>query len=217
MKSIVIIFIAFILIVINSCIKPDTRECPKEFVLYGEITPYKSAYSLSDTINIDLNLTTNVIEKNLSTFYNLKGMDLSIGFKIYRLDSPKTDVYHGVFEFCDFIKIDSSKFSIYTIENNTSLYSSIKLEKDSTVSISYIPNKKGIYMLSCGVFTNMNKQDFVGACNNNGIDLSTILNKDKDNNFYLLYESPNEFYNTWITSVPSRFYYQKSGFAYKVE
>jgi len=212
LKLFIVLLVAFSI----SCEKAD--ECPKEFTVFGKTLPYSDLYKKGDTIILSTEFSNMIYSKDLKKEFDFTKVELNFGFRIFRVDSPNTGYYSSATDYCNIIRLDTLPFEvIHFSSGNSMLFGSIIIKKGiNSNSISIILTEAGTFMLSYGVFTNESIEDFQNNCKGNTYDLSTRLNNNKDNNINLLKESPNEHFNTWMIVEPNRFYYQKSGFAYRV-
>ena len=61
-----------------------------------------------------------------------------------------------------------------------------------------IPRRKGVLIIAFGGGIYESNQEFEGKCKNITFSGGTPFNEGKDNNIYLLKESPIPHYNNWI-------------------
>ncbi len=214
--NIIKLFLLLILAVSISCKKQE--DCPREFVVYGKVNPYKETYETKDTLSLSIQFTNMILSRDLNKEFDLTNVNLSVGFHIYRIDSPSTGYYSSAIDYCKYIDLDTLNLNINYFSDGTSMLNGTMrvLRGTNSISIKFVPTIAGLYMLTFGVFTIQNNDQYEGGCKRSFFDLSTILNKGQDNNIDLLKQSPNEHFNTWMIQKPERFYYQKSGFAYRV-
>jgi len=215
MKYISIILILLIVFTI-SCVKEDNKPCPSKFVVNGEVIPYAKTYNVGDTINLQAIYNSMIYDRVTKEYYNLENLNIEVGFTVYKIDTLKNNSPHKINEYVNVILNSKYNYYIQNFDNgNSSLFSNIIHNADTFKNeIKLVLKKKGLFMLSYGPFANECNQDFEGKC----IDyqLGTRLNIKRDNNINLLKESQDDFFNTWMFIDTNRFFWQKSGFAYRV-
>jgi len=222
MKQIIFLFIVAIVLSFFSCGKEKKIEdCPKEFELPAQVSPYQSTYSIGDTIVLVSKFSKYVYEDNTKKTYNMENIIWGAGMRILRIDSSNN--------FEDALKTSiSNYFSIISCtDTNRYLFSysdggdyvdaKYSYNKDSfNLSIELTPKKKGVFIITFGGGLDNSSQDFEGKCNNVNFNAYGFLNKGKDNNIDLLKESPMEHCNTWILQNPYDRFYKKRFYAFKV-
>ena len=214
MKLIILLLLLTIIITL-SCNKQE--NCPSEFIVYGEVNPYDVKYRIGDTIRLSFAFSEMIYSKDKEKAFDMTGLKLEYGFLIYKIDSNETDIYFSVTDYCNILEQEKLDTQIDVFSNGTSMLSgTMYVSKQlNSFSLSFIPNKRGDYMLTFGAFAN-GSNNVINDCETFDINLCTRLNKGLDNNINLLKESPNEHFNTWMIAKTERFYETKSGFAYRV-
>ncbi len=212
----IIIYLSISLVLFNySCEK--SQDCPKDFIVYGKIEPYAETYKLGDTITLSATFDHMIYDRYTEKNYDFSSVKIDCLFLIHKLDTT-SGYYCKIYDYVD--TVTNSKYN-YNIEHYSDgasiLYNNaILLNSSFTTTLQIILKTTGLFMISYGPYAIDCSQDFPEKCGNTNYYLSTRLNKGKDNNIYLLKESPDEHFNTWMIEDSERFYYQKSGFAYRV-
>ncbi len=214
-----LIFVTLIIFTLSSCIK-DKIDCPIEFELPGQVLPYDSVYHIGDTISLVSIFSKNVTEINNHKGYNLENIKWDFSFRAFRIDSGKTSndanktQTHKCFNIIS--SSDTNWYWFYFSNGGSCLYAKNIIKNDSFNFILNIsPQKKGIYIIGFGSGIYDSNQDFKGKCKNVGFNAQALNNKGKDNNIFLLKESPIPHYNDWILQKPNERFYPFS-FAFRV-
>jgi len=212
LKLFIVLLVAFSI----SCEKAE--ECPRDFLMYGAVSPYQVKYTIGDTIELMIDVEKDVLEKELSKYYDLSSVKMQCLFMIYDLNNTN-DILYKVTDYVDGIKEDTLYNQyLHNFSSGSQIVFSSLLYNDGRFKnkIRFIPKDTGLFMLTYGAFLMEDKQYFQGKCNRVDTYLSTRLNKDKDNNIELLNESPNQKFANSMRNPPENFYETKSGFAYRV-
>jgi len=213
------LFISFFtLSILYACKEKISEPCPEEFLVYGEVKPYADTYNVGDTISLSVTFSKHIFEKRTEKYFDLIDLKIESEFYIFKIDTINDGTDFGVFQYVDLISSDKYQEYVQDFGGGGQMYFSNIIFKNDTFyhELKFIPEIKGIFILTYGPFTMDNNMNFDGKCSNRDFNLNTRLNSDKDNNIYLLNQSPDVHFNTWILQNPElRFY--PSRFAYKVE
>ena len=206
-----LIYTAIIISTLSSCIK-DNTDCPKEFELPGNVIPYDSVYHIGDTISLISKFSKNVTEVNNHNKYKLEDIIWEFSFRAFRIDSGKTaeDALSTRTDKCfNIINCnDTNYYWDYFSDGGSYLMATTKFDTDTyRLILDISPKVKGIYMIGFGSSTYESYQDFEGKCKGVPFSAHAINNKGKDNNIYLLEESPMPHFNNWILQEPEERFY----------
>jgi len=216
------ILLSILVFLISSCGKP--KDCPDDFIVYGNVEPYSDIYYVGDTLELYVkNSCEYVYSRSQEKYYSLRGHRFFSNLSIYQIDSSVTDYYYKLHEFVDII--DDTTFAYepcYSTDSNSYLlFSSVNQNDSIYSSVKIVLKKKGLFYLSFGIW-NSNVMHcglsyvYSNYCDTVNFDLCTLLNKGKDNNINFLKESPNDRFNSWMLHPADKNFYERGGFAYKV-
>ncbi len=207
----------------SCCVHSDCvnkgAHCPIEFVVPGEVIPYRENYKLGDTILIRSKFHREVRESfwGEDVKYDLGGLDFQLRFDIFKIDLDSaerfTQDYVDVLPNNDFPP--SAEFYSLGI---VSYWVDYHFEKDSFYAeLRCIPKDTGLYVLAFATGKVLSREDFPGKCWTDPVfSVWGRLNGDRDNNIHLLKESPDPHFNTWILQKPKVRFYEGGFFAYRV-
>ena len=158
-----------------------------------------------------------IYEEETGNTYDFKNIDMESALRINRIDSHYINLDNNLMHFVEIIPNNIYDYYIQTFNDGGSmLFSKLILDKDTFRNeVKIILHKKGVFIINYGPFILEGTQAFEGYCNKTEYQLDTYLNKGQDNNIFLLKDSPNEHFNSWIFINPEERFYGRS-FAYRV-
>ena len=214
-KTLIIIITLYVL---SACKDKISEPCPNEFVVFGEVNPYSDTYKVGDTISLTATFSKYIFEKKTKKYFNLKDLNIEAEFYIFKIDTINDGTNFGVFEYVNLISSNKYQEYVQNFSEGGQMYFSNIIFKNDTFyhELKFIPKIKGLFVLTYGPFTLDNSMNFEGKCNNWVFNLNTRLNNGENNNIYLLKQSPDEHFNTWILQNPEQRFYP-GRYAYKVE
>ncbi len=194
--------------------------CPREFIVPGEVIPYRENYKLGDTILIRSKFHREVRESFggvESEKYDLGGLDFTFEFGIYKIDLDSAERFTQ--DYVDVLPNKEYPPSYFQFHSGYVNYSvDYHFEKDSFYAeLRCIPKDTGLYVLAFATGKVLSREDFPGKCWTDQVfSVWSHLNGDRDNNIHLLKESPDPHFNTWILQKPKERFYDRGAFAYRV-
>lgn len=214
-----IIFVSFVTIIFNSCIKEECKIAGGyyEFEIPAILTPEKDTFSIGDTITIISSFSDVVYERKTDKVYKLIEFKFFPGTEIKNIDTFPAAEGLSFFE----ILVDSSLN--YKVVNFSESKMRIKGEYDynnNTYYLKYqlVAKKSGLYYIEQSIYPELDpNQHFEGKCPNLKIDGAVKLNGGKNNNIDMLIYSPDPHYNNWIIQRPEDRFYKFGGYCFYVK
>lgn len=180
--------------------------------------PYSEEYRIGDTITIKSKFSRYVWEVNLIEYIDMAGIDWNPKTKIWNMDTVNV-VENNIKQDFDFIYDSEYDYDyFYYSDGGNDLYGEYNYTNDSfDLEIKIIPRKKGLFRMtqSCNLYFGV-YEDHEAKCGNEGYEAYTKMNEGKDNNFHLLYESPESHFNTWIPEKPDQRFHYGGGYCFRV-
>lgn len=206
----------FISIFFFTCEKRNKR-CAFDFVIPVEVIPYSEEYRIGDTIMIKSKFSTLVWEEDLMEYINMDGVNWNPATKIFNMDTVgivKADIKQ------DFDFIYNPAYDYNFFGSNKNIRGQYNIKNDSfDLEIKLIARKKGLFVLAhyCDIESLGIIEDHEAKCGGqDGYDSINNMNNGKDNNFHLLFESPEWHFNTFITSKADIRFHKAGRFCFRV-
>ena len=207
--------IYLIILSFSSCIF-DGPNCPGDITLPVTISPYKSYYSIGDTICITSKFHKMIYDLKTEKFYDASNYRFSPYIELFTIDSSS--------EYNSYSKIN--ELALYHIPENNSifeialgaLFGEYRLFMDTlSINVKLILIKKGFRMLRFGSLSTgdghlQNNYDF----NCNGREIISRISEPNKNNIQLLQNFRTNTRNNWILSDSINRFYNRAGYCFEV-
>ncbi len=211
-----VIFISFFTLCILSCGKH--KDCPKEFQLLAQVTPYKEAYSVGDTLLIKSKIHKNLYEVNTKRTYDMETVELAPSLRVLRIDKDSFTNTSATKEHFDFVNNTGYDIEWFVFSGGSSMLDcKYNFQNDTfDLQIQLIAKSVGIYYMRYGSNLYQSHQEFPGKCKREFFDVVTVMNEGKDGNIHLFNDSPDPHFNTWVLQKPQARFYDTGGFCFRV-
>lgn len=216
----VLLLNSIIITALLSC--TPSKECPYIFKIPALINPNVDEFKVGDTISFVSRFHKRIPGFNTEGkevgIFDLSNLDWLPVFFIYRIDTILEEKPSVLLECFDFL--EDPKFDFYVkqySDQSTGLLGAYNFESDSFLLIfKIIPKKPGTFMSEFGCYPgNLNEASFEGSCAGE-YHVWTVMNGNGENNSFLLYESPDSYYNTWVTGNLENNFNNVGGFCFRV-
>lgn len=108
---------------------------------------------------------------------------------------------------------------LYYSDGGNDLYGEYNYVNDSfDLEIRLVPCKAGLYRMnqSCDLWFGVYEEHEAKCGDGDEYETFTNMNEGRDNNFHLLYESPESHFNTWIPQKPDPRFHNAGGYCFRV-
>ncbi|HRX27893.1 MAG TPA: hypothetical protein P5235_00800 [Saprospiraceae bacterium] len=230
MKPIIKILTPFLITVCIQCCIQDTSHCPHTFTLPVSIIPAQEVYSLGDTINIISEFNDQVsaltIEKKEAGTFDMHGIKWKPAISYYKLDTLIPNRDDHISDFSNFAEVELllGDLQIHRFSSRFEQVYGEYQEQDHIFkfSLNIIPKRKGLYFIE---FSSDNGvvnifQDFPGACDRELFYVNFDTNEGAENNYHLIFESPDTYWNNIEGSGINRYgfkFKEQGGYCFRVE
>ena len=215
-----------LIFVLSCCNKADL--CIRYVEIESKICENKLEFQVGDTIHFESSFSKfvkgfNSNEEEVKEV-DMNGIHWQPVLHIRKLDTIVTERLSTINRYFDFIEDSSYNFSMRYVDNSSQIegeYNEADLKFDLKAKI--VALKPGLYFADFGSTVNTYlplDQSFEGCCNKcrNGFDVWTrMISPDSTNNSQLLFNSPSEVYNTWITNQLEDRFYKIGGVCFEVK
>ncbi len=215
MKS---LFAFIIIITLISC-GDNGPNCPGDILLPINISPNKLFYNLGDTITISSKFHKLLYDQKTDKYYDASNYKFRPSISFLALDiSDEKNVLSQVNEYCDFIKLDSSKMNVFYPGIESAIVGDYTLSKDSLGFVIKLKLKKSGYFwlkiesLTSGDSHLQNNYQF--NCRGRYIDFDLVA--PKESGIYLLHKFRFIQSNDWILSDSIHRFYNHAGYCFEV-
>ena len=218
----VILFLSF-----SACGKK--RECVGTLDTFWSLSPIKNEYHIGDTISVSSIFSRYVdgydlFGKDYLGKFDMVGIYWEPSSAIIRIDSTYNILkpYYSLFGVWAEPLIDTAYD--YTIHHYTdvgyNLFGEYNYASDTFyLAYKFVFTHQGIYLLSNRYISDINNpfQYFPGLCKQEAqIEIRSILNEGHHNNAYLLYDSPDPYFNYIMANDLELKFYNRGMFCFKV-
>ncbi len=209
----------FVSVTFFTCEKQNKR-CAHDFTIPFEVIPYSEEYSIGDTVTIKSKFSILVWENRLMEYINMDGVSWNPATKIFNMDTldiVRPDIKQD-FDFIHNPKYDYDFFYFSDGGNDISGQYSIK-DDSFDLEVKLVTRKKGLFVLSnfCDIeYLGIIEDHEAKCCSKNCYNTNSNMNNGRDNNFHLLFESPEPHFNTWIPSKADIRFHKAGRYCFRV-
>jgi len=216
MKRTILLFFS-LTILLSACINKDCREHGNyNFEIPATLFPAQDSFHIGDTIKITSIFPDDVFDLTTEEYYKLENFNFFPGTELVKIDTNPAS--EGLSDFIIIIPSEMN-YAKQTFSEGEQLLVGEYLYDNNQYSLEFslIPLKTGLYYMEQTTFVELSEdQDFEGKCDRLSSGSSVNLNDGSDNNFNLLYQSPDSHYSSWITSKPNVRFHRFGGYCFYV-
>ena len=132
------------LVCIQSCIR-NTEDCPKLFIIEGEIIPYLETYNIGDTITIHSKVDKHIFETKTQQKYDIGGLEIRPIISAYGIFEDNDMIGSAIRDYFDFVPNSEYMPHWYMYSDNT-----------ATLDCNYQYSSNNIHILSESPFSYFN-------------------------------------------------------------
>lgn len=213
-----LILFSLVLTVTISC-RDDGSKCPGDILLPINISPYKSYYTLGDTIIIRSIFHKLIFDEKTDKLYDASKYNFRPAISFLSLDNTtESNVLSQVNQYSYFIENESSKMNVFYPGNESAIVGDYSLENDSLYFVIKLKLRKSGYFwiktesITSGDSHLQNNYQF----NCKGREINFTLDFPIESTIHLMQKFRLIKSNDWILSDSINRFYNYAGYCFEV-
>ncbi len=218
-----VVLCVLLVLTLFSCERDKCLNVYYRFEVPAELTPAQDTFHIGDTITVRSIFPEEVFERRSGEYYELIDWEFYVGTALHRIDTIVPEEFDGILHSITPWTtpiIDNSKYNYelfqYSDGGNSLTGFHEYIDGAYRLEFKLVVERKGTYFLEQITYLEDFRQDFIGRCGDSGSRMKMNMNEGADNNSYLLYTSPNEFYSNQVTSRLEGDFHDNGGYCFVV-